>query len=89
MCHLSIAIDQSVHTMSPVFDLIDASTFYIRSIRVVPVARSKRADLYVSLGGGSMGELDSLLSRMRSLPAVQSTHHTIPPVWISNSQAGS
>ena len=87
MCHLTIAIDQSVHTMSPVFDLIDASTFYIRSIRVVPVASSRKADLYLSLGGGSMTEMDSLVSRMRSLPAVQSTHHTIPPVWISDMRA--
>ena len=87
MCHLSIAIDQSVHTMSPVFDIIDGSTFYIRSIRVVPVASSRKADLYLSLGGGSMVELDSLVSRMRRLPAVQSTHHTVPPIWISETRA--
>lgn len=83
MCHLSIAIDQSVHTITPVFDLLEGSTFYLRSIRVAPVAWSRKADVYLSLGGGSKAEFDTLLSELRKLPAVQSMHHTIPPLWVS------
>ena len=60
MCHLSIAVDQSVHTVGPVFDAIDRSAFYIRSIRVLPVAWSRRADVHLSLGGGSNRDLDHL-----------------------------
>lgn len=88
MCHLTIAIDQSVHTLTPVFGLVEASTFYIRSIRVAPVAWSRKADVYLSLGGGSKRELEALLHNLRDLPAVQSTHHTIPPVWASKALTG-
>jgi hypothetical protein len=83
MCRLSIAIDQSVHTLKPVFDLVDATTFYIRSIRLVPVAASSKADVHLSLGGGSKPELEALLGRLRRLPAVQSTQHILPAAWIS------
>lgn len=83
MCHVSIAIDQSVDRLAPVFDLVSASSFYIRSIRVVPVAWSPKAELNLSLGGGSKRELDTLLDEIRNLPAVLATHHCIPPVWIS------
>lgn len=80
MCHLSIAVDQSIHTVGPVFDVIDSSAFYIRSIRVVPVAWSRKADVHLSLGGGSNRDLDTLLTHLEKLPAVLSTHHTMPPV---------
>lgn len=88
MCRLSIAIDQSVHTVAPLFDLIEQSAFYICSIRVAPVAGSRKADVYLSLGGGSKRELDALLVSVGSLPAVLSTLHTVPQVWLSaNGQA--
>ena len=80
MCHLSIAVDQSIHTVGPVFDVIDRSTFYSRSIRVVPVAWSRKADVHLSLGGGSNRDLQSLLVELGTLPAVMSTHHIMPPV---------
>lgn len=80
MCHLSIAVDQSIHTVGPVFDVIDSSAFYIRSIRVVPVAWSRTADVHLSLGGGSNRDLDRLLDHLQKLPAVLSTHYTMPPV---------
>jgi len=80
MCHLSIAIDQSIHTVGPVFDEIDGSGFYIRSIRVIPVAWSRKADVHLSLGGGSNRDLGVLLDRLHKLPAVLSTEHTTPPV---------
>lgn len=80
MCHLIIGIDQSIHTVGPVFDAIDSSAFYIRSIRVVPVAWSRKADVHLSLGGGSSRDLNSLLAQLGSLPAVMSTHHTMPMV---------
>lgn len=80
MCHLSIAIDQSVHTVSPVFDAIEGSAFYIRSIRVAPVAWSRKADVHLSLGGGSSRDLTALLSRLEGLPGVLSTQYVMPPV---------
>lgn len=83
MCHLSIAIDQSVHTLEPVFDLLEDSTFYVRSVRLAPVAWSRKADVYLSLGGGSKREFDMLLGKLRELPAVRCTQHTIPSLWTS------
>jgi len=83
MCRLAIALDQSVHTLASVLDLVEASTFYVRSIRVAPIAWSLRADVYLSLGGGSKPEFDTLLSKLRELPAVQSTQHTLPSFWIA------
>jgi hypothetical protein len=82
MCHLSIAIDQSVHSLRTVFDLVEESPFYLRSIRVAPVAWSRKADVYLSLGGGSKPALDVLLGFLRKLPSVDSTHVTIPPAWL-------
>lgn len=80
MCHMTIAIDQSVHTVAPVFDVIERSPFYIRSIRVVPVAWSRKADIHLSLGGGSSCELATLLAGLERLPAVLSTMHSPMPV---------
>lgn len=80
MCHLSVAVDQSVHTVAPVFDAVEASPFYIRSVRVVPVAWSRRAEVHFSLGGGSTNDLSRLLGRLETLPAVLSTTHVPPPV---------
>jgi len=80
MCHLSIAIDQSIHTIAPIFDAIEGSPFYICSIRVAPVAWSRKADVHVSLGGGSNLDLTVLLNQLNLLPAVLSTQHTVPPV---------
>lgn len=80
MCHLNIAIDQSIHTVAPVFDAIEESAFYIRSVRVAPVAWSRKADVHLSLGGGSSRDLAALLGRLRKLPAVLSTQHSMPPV---------
>ena len=81
MCRLTITIDQSVHTLAPVFDLVDATSFYVRSVRLAPVARSRRADVYLSLGGGSKHELDTLLNKVRDLPAVEATGHVAPSAW--------
>lgn len=80
MCHLNIAIDQSIHTIAPVFDIIDESAFYVRSIRVIPVAWSRKADVHLSLGGGSNRDLGRLLKQLNGLPAVLSTMHTAYPV---------
>jgi hypothetical protein len=80
MCHLSIDVDQSVHAVAPIFDLIEASEFYMRSIRVVPVAWSKQAAVHLSLGGGSKIDLDLLLGNLRQLPGVLSTEHSPMPV---------
>ena len=70
MCRPSIAIDQSIHTIAPIFDELERSPFYIRSIRVVPVAWSRKADVRLSLGGGSRRDLDRLLASLGELPAV-------------------
>lgn len=78
MCHLRIAIDQSVHTVGPVFDEIENSPFYIRSVRVAPIAWSARAEVYFSLGGGSKLDLGHLLERVHKLPAVLSSDHIVP-----------
>lgn len=80
MCHLSIAIDQSIHTIAPVFGAIEDSPFYIRSVRVAPIAWSRKADVHFSLGGGSNRDLANLLDCLQQLPAVLSTQHTLPPV---------
>lgn len=80
MCHLSIAIDQSIHTIAPVFDAIEESPFYIRSVRVAPVAWSRKADVHLSLGGGSNHDLRILLNRLQQMPAILGTEHTMPPV---------
>lgn len=80
MCHLNIDIDQSIHTIAPVFDVIEDSAFYIRSIQVVPVAWSRKASVRLSLGGGSKKDLDALLGHLEGLPAVLSTQHTPMPV---------
>ena len=44
------------------------------------IAWSRKADVHFSLGGGSSDDLQSLLSRLRKLPAVLSTDHIMPPV---------
>jgi hypothetical protein len=80
MCHLSIAIDQSIHTIAPVFDAIEDSPFYIRSVRLAPVAWSRRADVHLSLGGGSNRDLKILLNRLQEMPAILATQHTMPPI---------
>lgn len=80
MCHLRISIDQSIHTVAPVFDEVESSAFYIRSIRVVPVAWSRKADVHLSLGGGSKSDLSHLLGRLHDLPAVLSTDYIMPVV---------
>lgn len=82
MCHLNFTIDQSVHTLKPVFDLLEATTFYVRSIRLMPIAFSSRADVRLSLGGGTKGELAALVARLLRLPAVLSTHHRPRAIWI-------
>jgi hypothetical protein len=81
MCHVSVAIDQSVHPVQPVFDAVAASAFYIRSVRMVPVAWSPRTEVHFSLGGGSTDDLSRLLGRLETLPAVLSTTHVPPPAW--------
>lgn len=80
MCHLNIEVDQSIHSVEPLFDRIDESEFYIRSVRLVPVAWSKQVTVYLSLGGGSGTDLDSLLGGLRLLPGVLSMGHTPMPV---------
>jgi hypothetical protein len=78
VCHLSIAIDQSIHTIAPIFDEVERSSFYIRSIRMVPVAWSRKADVHLRLGGGSPRDLDALLANLGRLPAVIATNHVLP-----------
>jgi hypothetical protein len=78
MCHVSIAIDQSVQTIGRLFDALEMSEFYIRSVRVVPVAWSPKADVYFSLGGGSSPDLEALLASLKSMPGVLSTSHVLP-----------
>lgn len=80
MCLVSIAVDQSIHTVTPVFDAVECSPFYICSVRVVPVAWSRKADVYLNLGGGSTSDLKALLGKLDAMPAVLSTTHTAPPV---------
>jgi (p)ppGpp synthase/HD superfamily hydrolase len=80
MCHLSIELDQSIHPVAPVLDAVEDSGFYLRSIRVVPSSRSRRADIYLSLGGGSKVDLDALVANVRRLPGVLSTQNTNPPI---------
>jgi hypothetical protein len=80
MCHLRIAIDQSIHSIKPLFDEIEGSAFFIRSVRVAPVGWSRKADVYLSLGGGSKNELSHLLDRLHTLPAVVATDHIMPPI---------
>ncbi len=80
MCHLNIEVDQSIHTVAPVFDAIEASRFYIRSIRVVPVAWSRQASVHLSLGGGSRQDLQLLLGNLGRLPGVLSTEHSPMPI---------
>ena len=80
MCLVTIAIDQSIHTVAPVFDAIEQSAFYIRSVRVVPVAWSRKAEVYFNLGGGSTRDLNALLGNLETLPAVIGTTSTPPPV---------
>jgi hypothetical protein len=80
MCHLNIEVDQSIHTIAPVFDTIEGSAFYIRSIRVVPVAWTRQVSVHLSLGGGSKKALNQLLGSLERLPGVLSTDHTPMPV---------
>ena len=79
MCHLSIELDQSIHPFGPILDLLESSSIYLRSICVVPSAGSRRADVHLSLGGGSKHDLKSLIANVRHPPGVLSTHNTIPP----------
>lgn len=80
MCHLSIELDQSIHPVAPVLDAVEHSGFYLRSIRVVPSSRSRRADVYLSLGGGSKYDLETLVASVQQLSGVLSTQNTNPPV---------
>jgi len=77
---MSIEIDQSIHPVAPVLSAVEESGFYLRSIRVVPCARSRLASVYLSLGGGSKSELETLIANVRDLPGVLTTESTIPPV---------
>jgi len=81
MCHLTVAIDQSVDSVGCVFDVLAASEFYIRSVRLVPVARSSNADVHFSLGGVSGRDLEGLVGSLNSMPAVLSTSH-VPPASV-------
>lgn len=80
MCHMSVEIDQSIHPVAPVLSAVEHSGFYLRSIRVVPCARSRLASVYLSLGGGSKSDLANLMASVRQLPGVLTTESTIPPV---------
>ncbi|MCH8616049.1 hypothetical protein LZ016_08055 [Sphingomonas sp. SM33] len=80
MCHMSIEIDQSIHPVAPVLSAVEESGFYLRSIRVVPCAHSRRASVYLSLGGGSKFDLETLVASVGQLPGVLATENTIPPV---------
>jgi hypothetical protein len=80
MCLVSIAVDQSIHSVGPVFDAVEGSPFYICSVRAVPVAWSRKTEVYFNLGGGSTSDLEALLGKLNALPAVLSTTHAPPPV---------
>jgi acetolactate synthase regulatory subunit len=77
MCYLSVDVDQSIDTIAPVFDVIDVSGFYIRSVRAVPVAATRELSLHLSLGGGSASELHMLMRTLQKLPAVLSMTHSL------------
>ena len=70
MCHISIELDQAIHPVAPVLDVVEASSFFLRSIRVVPSSGSRRADVHLSLGGGSKRAFDALRARVERLPGV-------------------
>ena len=78
MCQLTVAVDQSIHNVTPIFDAVESSGFFIRSIRVVPVVWSLKADLLFSLGGGSDRDMTPLLMKLKALPAVLGADHVIP-----------
>lgn len=80
MCHISIELDQAIHPTTPVLDAVERNGFYLRSIRVVPTTNCRRADIYLSLGGGSKHDLETLIADLGRLPGVVSTHNTVPPV---------
>jgi acetolactate synthase regulatory subunit len=80
MCHLTIAIDQSSNPVARICNVIEESAFYIRSIRLVPTAWSRKADVHLSLAGGSSRDLNALLAELNKVPAVLAMHHIMPPV---------
>lgn len=80
MCHFSVELDQSTNSVARVLDIIEAHTFYVRSIRLVPCGWSNKANVHLSLGGGSRHGLDMMVADVRQLPGVLSTHNAIPPV---------
>ena len=80
MCHFSVELDQSTNPVGRVLDIVEAHSFYVRSIRVVPCGWSDKANVHLSLGGGSRQDLDMMVANVRQLPGVLSTHNTIPPV---------
>lgn len=84
MCHLTIGVDQAIHTVAiaNLIDAIEQSPFYIRSIRVIPVVWSKKADVCLSLGGGSPHDLDGVLETLRKVSGVIEMHHTMPPIEV-------
>ena len=78
MCHLTIAIDQASEPIPRICNVIDRSAFYIQSIRVVPTAWSRKADLHLSLGGGSSSDLAMLLVQLKRIPSILGMHHAAP-----------
>jgi hypothetical protein len=77
MCHMSVELKESM-LVQQVVDVVDRSSFHLRSIRVVPVARGSRVTLLLSLGGGPRNEFDELILGVSQLPGVVSMHNTIP-----------
>ena len=77
MCHISLELDQSM-LVEQVVNVVDQSSFHLRSIRVVPVARGSRVTLLLSLGGGPQNEFDALVTGVSQLPGVLSMHNTVP-----------
>ena len=80
MCHLSVELDQSTSPVGRVLDIVEAHDFYVRSIRVIPCGWSDKADVHLSLGGGSRQDLDMMVRNVSQLAGVLSTHNTIPPM---------
>jgi acetolactate synthase regulatory subunit len=79
MCRLNIEVDQSIHTVGRVFDVIEASCFHLRSINVVPVAWTRKASVRLNLVGGSGKDLDRLVADLQQLPAVISIQDVAVP----------
>jgi (p)ppGpp synthase/HD superfamily hydrolase len=78
-----VRIDQSQNALASVFELIETSAFHLRSMRLMPFAGSRLADMRLCLAGGSIEGLDALIANIKQVYGVLSTQKSVPPAWIS------